>query len=57
MFQQKFPQMHEDKKAQKLMDKIAKMSGPSEKKQSRADSIQASSGGTQENPRGQARDS
>ena len=52
MFQQKFPQMHEDKKAQKLMDKIAKMSAPSEKKQSRADSIQASSGGTQKNPHG-----
>jgi len=43
MFRQTIPPTHEDKKAQKLMDKIAKMSAASEKKQFYEDSSQATS--------------
>jgi hypothetical protein len=57
MFRRKSPPTHEDKKAQKLMDKIAKMRTVTEKKQSRQDSRQASSQGIQQTPRDQARDS
>ena len=57
MVQQKLPPLHDDKNAQKLKDKIAKMSAASEKKQSRANSIQASSGGTPKNPQSKASDS
>ena len=56
MFRRKFPPTHEDKKAKKLMDKIVKMRDASEKKQSHQDSGQASSQGTQKNPRAQAHD-
>jgi len=51
MVQLKLPPLHDDKNAQKLMDKISKMKAVSEKKQSRADSSQASSQGAQQKPR------
>jgi hypothetical protein len=57
MFRRKFPPTHEDKKAKKLMDKIAKMKWALEKKQPHDNSTQTSSQGTQQNPRSQAPDS
>ena len=56
MVQLKFSPMHDDKKAQKLMDKIATIKVAQEKKQSHADSSQAPSKGTLQGPGGQARD-
>jgi len=50
MVQRKFPPTHEDKKAQKLMDKIAKVKAALEKK-FREDSSQARPQDTQEKPR------
>ena len=57
MVQLKFSPMHEDKKAQKLMDKIAKIKVAHEKKQSHEDSSQGDSRGTQQNLIGKAVDS
>jgi len=50
MFQRKFPPTHEDKKAQKLMDKIAKIKVAMEKKFREASS-QARHQDTQQKPR------
>ena len=50
MVQRKFPPTHEDKKAGKLMDKIAKIKVALEKK-FHADSSHARSQDTQEKPR------
>jgi len=53
MVQRKFPPTHEDKKAGKLMDKIAKIKAALEKK-FREESSQVSSQDTQQNPGGVA---